>query len=183
MFLFDCVLRIWRFPRGAQGRSRELRERFVPRDLPPIASLRRLCILAMAATAWAPLIAGQQVPAAPHDQELPNAPGAEASVVTPDHGGTAVKNPAEISGTVLDTNGSEVQGAYVVLKSLTDEEVRSEQSGSNGEFTFTGLPPGSFKLRVSGPGWGTFVSPEIQLHAGDFHIVPGIVLPLTSPLW
>ncbi len=89
-------------------------------------------------------------------------------------------NPAEISGTVLDSNGSEVQGAHVVLKSLTDEKIRSEQSDSNGEFTFTGLPPGSFNLRVSGPGWGTFVSPEIQLHAGDFHIVPGIVLPLTS---
>jgi hypothetical protein len=87
---------------------------------------------------------------------------------------------AAISGTVLDTNGSEVQDARVVLNTLTGAEIRSEQSGSNGEFIFTGLPPGSFKLTVSGQGWGTFVSPEIQLSRDEFYFVPNVVLPVTA---
>ncbi len=67
-----------------------------------------------------------------------------------------------------------------MLKSLPGPQTRSEQSDSNGEFTFTGMPSGNFELVVSGEGWGTFVSPEIQLHPGDFHIVPNVVLPLTA---
>lgn len=86
-----------------------------------------------------------------------------------------------ISGTVMDPNGSEVQDAEVVLKTLSGIESRNQHSDSNGEFTFTGLPAGDFKLMVSGRGWGTYVSPEIELRAGEFHIVPNIVLsPATS---
>lgn len=88
---------------------------------------------------------------------------------------------AAISGTVMDPNGSEVQNADVVLKSLSGTENRNEQSDTNGEFTFTGLPAGDFKLMVSGQGWGTYVSPEIELHSGEFHIVPKVVVsPATS---
>jgi hypothetical protein len=68
----------------------------------------------------------------------------------------------------------------VVLSNLSGEGKRIVQSGSNGEFTFTGLPSGNFRLTVSGPGWGTFVLPYIHLHAGDFYILRQIVLPVAT---
>jgi hypothetical protein len=87
---------------------------------------------------------------------------------------------AAISGTVLDSNGSEVQGATVQLESLDGRASRSEQSGGSGEFTFTDLQPGRFTVTVSGKGWGTFTSTAIALSAGEFYIVPKVVLPLMT---
>ncbi|MGA8672384.1 MAG: carboxypeptidase-like regulatory domain-containing protein [Terracidiphilus sp.] len=180
MSLFDHVQRIsWSLP-GAHGSSGKCKEWVAPSDL-STNRLRRLRFLALAAVVSGPLVlAGQQAPAVANDRELPNAPGAAAAFLAPDRGTPVGMASAAISGTVLDANGSEVQDAHVVLNSLAGSEIRSEQSGSNGEFTFTGLPPGDFKLTVSGQGWGTFVSPEIQLHPGDFHFVPNVVLPLTA---
>jgi len=103
----------------------------------------------------------------------------QATPATQDPGGAAVKGTAEISGTVLDANGSSVQDAHVELKNLNGTEPRCEQSGSNGEFTFVDLPAGAFSIVVSGRGWGTFTSPEIELHAGDFRLVSNVILPLT----
>lgn len=103
------------------------------------------------------------------------APGAAS-----DPGSAPARDTAVISGTVLDTNGSEVQGAHVVLKNTSDASQRVQSSNSDGEFTFSGLPAGAFKLAVSGAGWGTYVSPEIELHMGEFHLVRGIILPLST---
>lgn len=50
------------------------------------------------------------------------------------------------------------------------------QSGTNGQFTFTGLPPGVYKLMVTAPGMRTFASPQIPLQAGEFRIVPPVTL-------
>lgn len=82
-----------------------------------------------------------------------------------------------ISGTVLDPNGSEIEDARVILTDLNGRLRETVQSRSNGEFTFSGLAPGKFKVTVSGKGWGSYVSPEIQLHPGDFKYLNGVVLP------
>ncbi len=123
----------------------------------------------------------QTVPGAINDRSLPN-PQAKNAVSAPEGPiAQSAEASAAISGTVLDPNGSEVQNAEVVLKSLSGTENRNEHSDTNGEFTFTGLSAGDFKLMVSGQGWGTYVSPEIELHAGEFHIVPKVVVsPTTS---
>ena len=143
--------------------------------------LCRLQLLVLAAVIGGSLLAAaRQAPGATSAKQLPNAPAASVAPAAPQHGETAAAGSAAISGTVLDPNGEEVQGAHVVLDSSAGAEIRSTQSGSNGEFSFAGLPPGSFKLAVSGHGWGTFVSPEIELRPGDFRLVPNIVLPLTT---
>ena len=178
---FEAGGLVWRFLGGGGGRRQSRAERFAGDHGFGECMLRQLGVLALAAVACGPVLAaGQQVTDGGIERGLPNAPNMAAAVVSPASNGTATKGAAVISGTVLDTNGSEVQGAHVVLKGQTGAQSRSEQSGSNGEFTFTGLPPGDFKLSVSGQGWGTYVSPEIQLHAGDFHIVPNVVLPVAT---
>lgn len=129
--------------------------------------------------AWPMVSASQPLGALTSDSQpsrprIEQAPGASAGSQAEAAGSSVV------AGTVLDTNGSEVQGATVLLKSLDGRSSRSEQSGSNGEFSFEKLEPGRFELIVSSQGWGTFTSPEIQLQAGEFHIVPNVVLSLTT---
>ncbi len=122
---------------------------------------------------------GQQPAAGSSQQPLPNAPGTESAPDAPVNQ-PSTPGSAAISGTVLDTNGSEVQAAQVVLQNLRGDEIESEQSGSDGAFSFTGLPPGVYKVVVSGQGWATFTSPEIELQAGEQHFVLQAVLPLAT---
>ncbi|MGC9223300.1 MAG: carboxypeptidase-like regulatory domain-containing protein [Terracidiphilus sp.] len=111
---------------------------------------------------------------------MSGATGAEISAPLPDAVDASAGSAAVVSGTVLDTDGAEVQDARVVLESPNGDVVRKGQSGDNGEFTFNSVQPGAYELVVSGPGWGTYTSPALHLKAGDFRIVPNIVLPLTS---
>jgi hypothetical protein len=141
---------------------------------------RTLAMIALAA-AWTPLnLASQQASPVAAERGLPNAPGMETPASAPGNLPIAQTDPATLFGTVMDTNGSEIQGARVVLSALSGGDERILKSGGDGEFTFPGLPPGSFKLTVSGPGWGTYISPAIQLDAGDFRILRHIVLPVAA---
>lgn len=118
--------------------------------------------------------------AATGESGLPNAPALGESTSGLADGDTGKKGTAAIAGTVLDPNGSEVQGAHVELATQAGTELRKTETGSNGEFTFAGLAPGTFRVIVTGPGMGKYESPEITLHAGDFRIVSQIVLPVAA---
>ncbi|MGA7521221.1 MAG: carboxypeptidase-like regulatory domain-containing protein [Acidobacteriaceae bacterium] len=115
----------------------------------------------------------QQTGAAP---KLPDAPGAAGSRANAANQTPGPADPAMIAGTVLDTNGDVVEGARVVLSGMGGEPDRTLTSGADGEFTFTGLPPDSYRLTVSRAGMGTWVSPEMNLHAGDMRFVKKVVL-------
>ncbi len=131
-------------------------------------------------------VAAQQAAAVADSTALPNAPGIDklgieklaASAANEQQSSHPLS--ATIFGTVLDPNGAEVQGAQVELRTTAGAAERTTESGNNGAFQFKGLPPGDFKIAVTGPGWGTYVSPAISLHSGDFHIVPNIVLPVST---
>lgn len=140
--------------------------------------VRPLWIVLLAGLCGAAPMAAQQPSAMAANSGLPDAPEVNAAGGAPAAGSAQTKGSAAVSGTVLDSNESEVQGARVVLKSVHGHVRRVLHSGGNGEFTFTAVPAGDFKLKVSGPGWGTYVSPMIHLYPGDFRIVTGIVLPV-----
>lgn len=82
-----------------------------------------------------------------------------------------------ISGTVLDQGGSVVQGATVTLWE-GGKQVATVQSGSNGQFTFSGLSAGRFRVRVSGAGMGTARSSAIDLPANGVRSINALVVPL-----
>ena len=140
------------------------------------------CTLAMVAVAGcAPMIlAAQQATSLEHKDGLPDAPGMSAPSDTSSPSVAGTRASATIFGTVLSANGAEVQGARVVLNCSSGADKRIVESGTNGEFKFTGLPSGNCKVAVSGPGWGTFVSPNIHLSAGSFHILPQVILPVSE---
>ena len=90
---------------------------------------------------------------------------------------THSRRAAEVlSGTVLDTNRDVLQGARVTLVGLSGSVIRTVESGSNGQFAFTGLAPDIYKLTVTAPGMSTFTSTQIPLHAGEARIVPAVTL-------
>ena len=61
-----------------------------------------------------------------------------------------------LSGTVLDTNRDVLQGARVTLAGRAGAAIQTVESGSNGQFAFTGLPPDVYKLTVTAAGMNTF---------------------------
>ena len=164
---------------GSAARGSSCKHYFLLEDQGRWISPNPLVMIAFAALT--PLsLAAQQTSVVAINNGLPDAPGMEASSGESSQYLLEQKGSATIFGTVLDTNGSEIQDAPVVLSTLSGVSKRTVQSGANGEFTFTGLPSGVFRLTVTGPGWGTFVSPNIHLHANDFYILQQVVLPVAA---
>ena len=111
---------------------------------------------------------------------LPDAPRPQA-IAHAESSDSEQSGSASLSGTVIDKNGAVLEGAQVTLTGSSGSPVRSVQSGSNGQFEFTGLTPDIYKLTVNAPGMSTFISPEIPLHADEFRILPTVSL-LVSPV-
>jgi len=110
---------------------------------------------------------------------LPDAPQAQAPAAAPNpqNGTTAPSmETASVSGTILDSNGGTIEGARVAIRRRSGAEAHILQSGSEGQFEFSGLPPGPYELSVRAKGMTSYVSPEIQLKPGDVRILPQITL-------
>jgi hypothetical protein len=123
------------------------------------------------------VFAQQAVDSVASDRGLPDAPGMEAPFSSSVPEPLAVKPSAGISGTVMDTNGNIIAGAQVTLAGTIE---RTMISGDNGQFDFSELPPGSFKLTVTGPGMGSVIVSGIMLLPGEFRILPKIALPIAA---
>ena len=85
-----------------------------------------------------------------------------------------------ISGTVVDTNGEVVQGATVTLSGSSGSVARSARSGSDGQFDFANLPPGSYTITATGTGMSNYQSAPVDLRPGEFRIVPRITLAVSG---
>lgn len=97
--------------------------------------------------------------------------------------GSAVSNPkapSSISGIVLDPNGATISEARVTLTSTRDARERTLVSEGNGEFFFSALPAGNFKLTITSPGMEPFVFPNIVLHADERRELPQISMAIAG---
>ena len=114
-------------------------------------------------------------------EALPDAPGLEANAGDPqqDKRSQPERATGAIAGTILDTNRDVIQGAHVVLTGRGGDQ-HEMQSGANGEFTFSALPPGSYKLTVSGAGMETYSSQWIAMREGETRIATDVVLSVAS---
>jgi hypothetical protein len=96
-----------------------------------------------------------------------------------DKNGSGNQSPGYISGTVLDQSGAVNAGAEV---SLTDEgraSKREVKSGSNGQFLFANVAPGSFRLTIISAGFATREF-SAALRPGETYLVPPIVLVVAT---
>ena len=84
-----------------------------------------------------------------------------------------------ISGTVLDQTGAISVGAEVRLYRDGQNSAREMQSGTNGQFLFTNIAPGPFRLTVAASG---FATREFSgaLHPAETFLVPPITLSIVA---
>jgi len=130
------------------------------------------CILAIFCSFMpSPAVAQQSFSLIAHESAVANARQPQATSSSGANRAQQTSSGA-ITGTVLDTNGEVLQGARLTLAEQAGPAIRTVQSGADGQFAFTGLPQGVYKLTVTAPGMSTFTSPAISLDAGEFHIVP-----------
>jgi Carboxypeptidase regulatory-like domain len=87
--------------------------------------------------------------------------------------------PGNISGTVIDRSGKVSVGANVRLTYKGRAFGQQVASGNNGQFFFSGVPPGNFQLTVSAPGFMTQVFSG-ALRPGQVYLVPPIVLGIET---
>lgn len=108
---------------------------------------------------------------------LPDAPSTR---IATGEGQNSDSGTATLSGTVLDTARDVIQHARVTLKSRAGGTPQTVDSGPNGQFSFAGLSPGTYRVTVTGPGMSSFNSPWMTLRAGDVQIVPEVVLSVAA---
>src|ERR1700687_443096 len=100
----------------------------------------------------------------------------------------AQSNAVDLSGQVLDPQGSAVVGAKVTVTSLATRASRTVDTSDEGRYTLVGLPPGRYELAVEKSGFSKLVNPELILsigHAAQFGAHPTVqsgtqVVPLTG---
>jgi hypothetical protein len=100
-----------------------------------------------------------------HAQALPDAPSQQ-------------RLEASLGGSIIDTNGAPVTGAFVTLVNARGENDKVIRSGEDGAFLFSGLSAATVRLTVSASGMETFVSPKIHVTAGEAGQIPQIILPI-----
>jgi hypothetical protein len=87
--------------------------------------------------------------------------------------------PGYISGTILDQSGAVSAGAEVRLADAGQASSQEIKSGSNGQFLFGNVAPGSFRLIVAAPGFTTREF-SAALRPGETYLVPPIILTVAA---
>jgi len=117
-----------------------------------------------------------------HDSALPDAPQPAQVRSSSGPNDSQQTGVGTISGTVLDANRDVLQGARVTLAGSSGSLIRWVESGNDGQFALTGLPPDVYTLTVKASGMNIFTSAQISLHAGETHIMPPITLSVFGGL-
>ena len=86
-------------------------------------------------------------------------------------------NTGTINGTVVDPTGAAVQGAKVSITNIGTKTVTENVSNSNGRFQQVGLPPGDYEVRVSSPGFDSFLETNIHLEPAGASAVNVVLKP------
>jgi hypothetical protein len=70
---------------------------------------------------------------------------------------------ASLQGTVTDPSGSAIVGATVALSSSESKLERTMVTGTQGEYRFFALPPGTYTLTVTAKGFSRYQQTDLQL--------------------
>jgi hypothetical protein len=114
--------------------------------------------------------------------DLPEAPIPQGQVTAAKGTPAEPAAPGRIHGVVVNQNGAVYEGAQVVLAcateasgSATAQTVRDSTTDSSGQFSFSAVPPGAFKLTISSAGFQTQESTGM-LHSGESFQAKDVVL-------
>lgn len=91
----------------------------------------------------------------------------------------ASKTAGTIQGIVLDQTGGAVVGARVRLSNSETNQQRSGATGSKGDFLFTGVPVGVYRLVVEASGFSAYEDDAIESGIGRTTLVMPHLVPAT----
>lgn len=97
-------------------------------------------------------------------------------LVAPSRPCRAQINTVDLSGRVLDPQGSAVPGATIRVTNLATAAARSTRSNTSGRYLIVGLAPGNYSLTAEAKGFAKLVNPRLTLTVGqaavfDAHLV------------
>ena len=72
-----------------------------------------------------------------------------------------------LSGTITDPSGAAIPNVTVTLTSNDTNQTRTVTTGSDGQYKFTLLPPGSYKARFSASGFKTSEVGSVNLNVTE----------------
>ncbi len=78
----------------------------------------------------------------------------------------------QLSGNVVDPNGAVVAGATVKLASLLTAQEREMVTNESGDFAFTLLPAGDYKLEINASGFRTVVVDDVKINVTQTTTLP-----------
>ena len=143
--------------------------------------------IAAAFAAFSCVVAIAQGPAngSPGDPSQNSAPQANAKNLLPPDSATLPSapdaGPAEVNGTVTDTNGDLIPGATVALDGPHSSIHQTQVANDSGFFQFAGLKPGGpYRLTVTANGFQNWTSSPLTLNAGQFYGVTDIKLNIDA---
>jgi hypothetical protein len=163
-------------------RSQTLRGPRLSRTMLPVRLLLFL-FLVSSIPAWSLLSTSTSASAT--DANLPDAPEPQAGVQS-----AALASPlteasgaeaGSIHGVVADRDGAVYQGVQITLTQAVPgpTPANTTTSDSNGQFQFSNVSPGSFKLTVSSQGFNTQIISGM-LHPGESYHAPVIALAFAT---
>lgn len=92
---------------------------------------------------------------------------------------TNPKAPGSVRGTVVDQTGAIIVGARVRLEPEAQSPTQEVASDADGQFSFTNVAPGTFRLAITAPGMvGQVVSGALR--PGEDVVIPQVVLSLAT---
>ena len=77
-----------------------------------------------------------------------------------------------IQGTVTDTTGDSLPGVSVEARHLETNQTRTQVSGSDGRYVLLQLPPGTYRLAFTLPGFASHVQENVVLTVGQTITLP-----------
>ena len=90
----------------------------------------------------------------------------------------AAEGPSSILATVLSVDGAGVAGAEITLTNISTLQHYTLLSGENGEFTFSGVPPGTYLIAIEAKGFEPYASAEFAISTGQVYEMPSIQLSI-----
>ena len=81
---------------------------------------------------------------------------------------------ASLNGVVQDPSGAYIPGATVTLTNTASGQKRVVKSNGSGEFNFSAIPSGDYKVIVDRDGFGEAVRDGVHLNAGDALALPAV---------
>ena len=89
----------------------------------------------------------------------------------------ALAQTTSLSGTAVTTTGQIVPFATAALRSVADSSlVKAAVADANGVFTFAGLQAGMYRVGLTGVGYATWTSKEINIADGQAAVLPPAIL-------